>query len=162
MAINGKSALSVTVLSDLQIRMTRVFDAPRELVFDAYTKPEHLQHWWGRKGSTMPVCEADVRPGGKYRFVNRESDGTEHGFRGEYREIVRRERIVSTFEYEGMPGHISVDTVVFEEQDGKTTIIGTTEFDSIEDRDGMLQSGMEEGASETFDRLDEYLRTLSA
>ena len=95
-------------------------------------------------------------------MVHRGSDGAEFGFHGEFREIVRPERIVWTFEYEGMPGHVSVDTVVFEEHDGKTTLTATSVFDSVEDRDGMLQSGMEGGAAETYERLDEYLEDLKA
>ena len=103
----------------------------------------------------------DFRPGGRWRFVLRDMDGNEFGFRGEYREIVPPERIVWTFEFDGMPGHVSVETLVFEEHDGKTTLTGTSVFDSKEDRDGMLQSGMEEGAAETWDRLAEYLPKLS-
>jgi uncharacterized protein YndB with AHSA1/START domain len=94
--------------------------------------------------------------------VHRGPDGDEHGFRGEFREIVRPERITWTFEYEGMPGHVSVQTVSFVEHDGKTTLTSTLVFDSMEDRDGMLQSGMEEGAAESMDRLDEYLEVLQA
>lgn len=161
MAIHRTNALTVTVLSDREIRLTREFNAPRELVFDAYTRPEHVRHWWGLKGSTLLVCDADVRPGGAYRFVSREADGAEYGFRGEYREVVRPERLVATFEYEGMPGQISVDSLVFEDHAGKTRLVGTTTFDSLEDRDGMLQSGMESGAAETYDRLEDYLASLA-
>ena len=95
-------------------------------------------------------------------MVNRGSGGEEHGFHGEFREIVRPERIVWTFEYEGMPGHVSVDTLTLEEQDGQTTLTATSVFDTVEDRDGMLQSGMEEGAAETYERLDEYLAVLKS
>jgi uncharacterized protein YndB with AHSA1/START domain len=103
----------------------------------------------------------DFRPGGAYRIVQRGADGTEFGFKGEYREIVPPERIVQTFEFEGMPGHVSVETLTLVEQDGKTTYTVTSVFDSVEDRDGMLQSGMEEGAAETMDRLAEYIETLA-
>jgi uncharacterized protein YndB with AHSA1/START domain len=106
-------------------------------------------------------CEMDFRPGGKWRIVHQGADGQTHGFRGEFREIVRPERIVWTFEYEGMPGHVSVDTLTLEEQGGKTTLTATSVFDNVEDRDGMLQSGMEEGAAETWDRLAEYLEALA-
>ena len=102
----------------------------------------------------------DFWPGGPWRFVLRGPDGEVPGFRGEFREIVRPERIVWTFEWEGMPGHVSVDTLTLEEQDGKTTLTSTSVFDSVEDRDGMLESGMESGAAETYDRLDEYLEVL--
>src|SRR5207249_9669617 len=100
------------------------------------------------------------RPGGKWRIVHRGPDGDEDGFHGEFREIVRPERIVWTFEWEGMPGHVSVDTLTLEEHEGKTTVIATSAFDSVEDRDGMLGSGLESGAAESYDRLDEYLEVL--
>jgi uncharacterized protein YndB with AHSA1/START domain len=154
--------LDVTTPSDREIVMTRVFDAPRDLVFEAHTSCEHLAHWWGPRKYELGSCEIDFRPGGAWRMVHRSSDGAEFGFHGEFREIVRPERIVWTFEYEGMPGHVSVDTIVFAEHDGKTTITATSVFDSVEDRDGMLQSGMESGAAETYERLDEYLESLRA
>jgi uncharacterized protein YndB with AHSA1/START domain len=153
-------AMTLTVKSDLEIVLTRVFDAPRRLVWDAYARPEHVRQWWGLRGSTILVCEMDLRPGGAWRHVTREADGSEYAFRGEYREVVPPERLVSTFEFEGMPGHISVDTLTLEERDGKTTITATTLFDSVEDRDGMLQSGMESGAAESWDRLAEHLSTM--
>ncbi|MGH2650321.1 MAG: SRPBCC domain-containing protein, partial [Actinomycetota bacterium] len=107
--------------------------------------------------------EMDFRPGGKWRVVHKGVEGEEdQGFRGEFREIVRPERIVWTFEWEGMPGHVSVDTLTLEEQDAKTTVTANSVFDSVEDRDGMLNSGMESGAAETYDRLDEYLEKLKA
>jgi uncharacterized protein YndB with AHSA1/START domain len=155
----GKITLSTP--SDLEIVMTRVFNAPRRLVYEAHSKPEHIQRWWGPGASTMISCELDFRPGGRWRFVSREADGSENAFRGEFREIVEPEKIVQTFEWEGMPGHISVDTLTLVEQDGKTTLTSTTVFDSVEDRDGMLQSGMEAGANQSYDRLEELLATMS-
>lgn len=155
-----QNTLTVTTPSDREIVMTRVFNAPRELVFEAHTKCEHLEKWWGQRDSPMSVCELDFRPGGKWRFVQKSPTGEEWGFRGEFREIERPERIVWTFESEGMPGHISVDTVTFVEENGRTTLTATSMFDSKEDRDGMLQSGMEAGANETWDRLAEYLATI--
>jgi len=140
--------------------MTRTFDAPRGLVWEALSKPEHMREWWGPRGFTMPVCEIDLRVGGAYRFVQKGHDGAEYGFRGEYREIVPPERIGWTFEFEGMPGSISVDTMTLTEEDGKTTITSTSVFDSVEQRDGMLQSGMETGAGETYDRLAELLEKM--
>jgi uncharacterized protein YndB with AHSA1/START domain len=116
----------------------------------------------GPEAFEIASCDLDFRPGGAWRIVHRGPDGDEHGFRGEFREIVRPERITWTFEYEGMPGHVSVQTVSFVEHDGKTTLTSTLVFDSMEDRDGMLQSGMEEGAAESMDRLDEYLEVLQA
>jgi len=155
-------ALTLTTPSDREIVMTREFDAPRELVFEAHSKCEHLEKWWGPRKYTLAVCEMDFRPGGAYRLVHRGPDGVEeHGFRGEYREIVPPERIVWTFEWEGMPGHVSVDTLTLEDLGGgKTKLTAHSLFDSVEDRDGMLQSGMEEGASETWDRLAELVEMM--
>ena len=155
-------ALTLTTPSDREIVMIREFDAPRELVFEAHSKCEHLDKWWGPRKYTLALCEMDFRPGGKYRFLHRGPDGDEeHGFRGEYREIVPPERIVWTFEWEGMPGHVSVDTLTLEDLGGgRTRLVAHSLFDSKEDRDGMLQSGMEEGASETWDRLAELLAEM--
>jgi len=154
--------LTLTTPSDREIVMTREFYAPRELVFEAHSECEHLEKWWGPRKYTLAVCELDFRPGGKYRFLHRGPDGLEeHGFRGEYREIVPPERIVWTFEWEGMPGHISVDTLTLEDLGGsRTKLTAHSLFDSKDDRDGMLQSGMEEGAAETYDRLAEFVQTL--
>jgi uncharacterized protein YndB with AHSA1/START domain len=156
----GSNQLTVTTPSDREIVMTRVFDAPRDLVFEAHTSCEHMSNWWGPRKYEFASCELDFRPGGKWRIVHRAEGEEDQGFRGEFRDIVRPERIVWTFEWEGMPGHISVDTLTLEEHDGKTTITATSVFDSVEDRDGMLQSGMESGAAETYDRLDEYLEIV--
>src|SRR5207253_8578552 len=153
--------LKVTTPSQIEIVMTREFDAARGLVFEAHSECEHLARWWGARRYSLEVCEMDFRHGGKYRFVHSGPDGVEeHGFRGEYREIVPPAKIVWTFEWEGMPGHISVDTLTLEDLGGgRTKLIAHSLFDSKEDRDGMLQSGMEEGAAETYDRLGEFLQT---
>jgi uncharacterized protein YndB with AHSA1/START domain len=153
--------LTVTLPSEREVVLTREFDAPRELVFEAFSKPEHIRHWWGQKGSTVVVDTMDFRPGGAWRFVERAADGSEHGFRGQYRDIQPPERITWTFEWEGLPGHVSVETMAFEDLGGRTRLVGTTVFDSVEDRDGMVQSGMEQGAAESYDRLEAYLRTLA-
>ena len=155
------STLTMTLPSACEIVLTREFDAQRDLVFEAFSKPEHMAHWWGQKGSSLPVCQMDFRPGGAWRFVEHTADGNDYGFRGEYRDIVRPERIVWTFEFEGLPGHICVETMAFEDVGGKTRITATTVFDSVEDRDGMIESGMERGASEAYERLAEYLRTMA-
>jgi len=147
----------VTTPSDLEIAFTRSFRAPRDLVFEAHSSCEHMSKWWGPRKYEVASCEIDFRPGGKWRIVHRDPEGQEFGFRGEYREIVRPERLVWTFEFEPMPGHISVQTAAFEERDGVTTLRGTATFDSKEDRDGMLQSGMQEGMAESLDRLEEHL-----
>ena len=154
------NTLTVTTPTDREIVMTRVIDAPRDLVFEAHSSCEHLSQWWGPRRYEIASCEVDFRPGGAWRIVHRGSDGMEFPFRGEYREIVRPERITWTFEWEGLPGHVSVQTVAFEERDGKTTLTTTVVFDTVEDRDGMLQSGMEGGAAESMDRLEEYLEVL--
>ena len=156
----ASTALTLTLPSDREIVMTRVFDAPRELVWKAYTDPAAIPQWWGPRRHATTVDKMDVRPGGAWRYVSRDADGNEYAFRGEYREVVPPERIVATFEFEPMPGHVSVETLTLVEHDGKTTLTNTSVFDSVEDRDGMLQSGMEEGVRETYDRLAEYLETL--
>ncbi|HEY3063319.1 MAG TPA: SRPBCC family protein [Chloroflexota bacterium] len=155
------STLTVTLPSDREIVLTRDFDAPRDLVFEAFTSCQHMAHWWGQAGSTLVTCDMDFRPGGSWRYVERDSKGDEWGFRGEYRAITRPEQIVWTFEFEGMPGHVSEETMIFEDLGGRTRIVGTSVFSSQEDRDGMIQSGMEKGATEAYDRLAEYLRTLA-
>ena len=155
-----RDGTTFTTPSDREFRMKRVFNAPRELVFQAHTDPNHIPHWLGPRRMTTTVDTMDVRPGGAWRFVQRDPEGNEYGFRGEYREVVPPERLVYTFEFEGMPGHILVETVTFEEHDGKTTVSSTALFDSVEDRDGMLESGMESGATESWDRLAELLDQL--
>jgi uncharacterized protein YndB with AHSA1/START domain len=150
-------SLEITTPSDTSIQMTRTFDAPRELVFAAHSQAEHLKHWWGR-GNPLDV-EMDFRVGGTWRFVEH-ADGEQYAFRGEYREIVEPARIVQTFEFEGMPGQICVETLELTEQDGKTLVTSTTRFDAVEDRDGMLESGMSEGAEQSYLALDKYLSSL--
>jgi len=159
MATAGDSKHTLSTPTDREIVITRMFDAPRDLVFEAHTSCEHLTKWWGPRRYEVADCDVDFRPGGAWRMVHR-AEGEEHEFRGEYREIVRPERITWTFEWMGMPGHVSVDTIVFEDQDGKTLVTTTSVFDTVQDRDGMLQSGMESGLAETWSRLDEYLETL--
>jgi len=152
--------LEVTTPSDTEIRMTRVFDAPRDLVFEAHTSAEHMSNWWGPRKYEVISADYDFRPGGKWRIAHRGPGGDEHGFRGEFREIVPPERIVWTFEYEGAPGQIAIETMTLEEHDGKTTLTVVSDAGSKEARDAVLESGMQEGAAETYDRLDEYLDKL--
>jgi uncharacterized protein YndB with AHSA1/START domain len=160
MGDSGK--LKVTTPSDTEIQMTRVFDAPRDLVFEAHSSADHMKNWWGPRKYETISAEVDFRPGGKWRIVHQGPDGEEYGFHGEYREIVRPERITWTFEFEGAPGQVAVETVTFEERDGKTTLTAISDAGSKEARDAVLESGMTEGAAETFDRLDEYLETMKA
>lgn len=159
--MSSKSTL--TLPSDREILMSRVFDAPRELVYKAMTDPKMIPQWWGLRTTTTVIDKYDFRVGGEYRFVQREADGTEYGFRGEIREIKPLERVVQTFEFEGMPGHVVVDTMTLEDLgNGKTRVSTLSTFDSKEDRDGMMASGMETGANESWDLLAELLAKQQA
>lgn len=155
------SAIKVTLLSDLELAMERDFDAPRDLVYAAFTQGEHLRHWWGPKGTTLPACEVDFREGGAWHMVVRGGDGNDNGFRGAFRDITPPERFTWTFEWEGMPGQIGLETFHFSEKDGKTTVRTVSHFNSIEERDAVLNSGMEAGANESYERLDAHLATLA-
>jgi len=161
MAASASSKLELSTPGDTEIQMTRVFDAPRELVFEAHTSAEHMSKWWGPRKYEVISAEYDFRPGGTWRIAHRGPEGDEHGFRGEFREIVPPERIVWTFEYEGAPGEIAVETMTLEEHDGKTTLTVISDAGSKEARDAVLKSGMQEGAAETYDRLEEYVATLA-
>ena len=152
---------TVTTPTDREIHTERIFDAPRDVVFAAYTNPDLIPEWWGPHGTTTVVDQMDVRAGGSWRFVTRGPDGGENAFRGTYREIVAPERIVQTFEWEGMPGHVSVETATFEDLGDKTKMTGVSIFHTPEERDGMIASGMEGGMNETFNRLDEVLERLT-
>ena len=143
----------ITLPSDRTIAQTRVFDAPRDLVFAVCTDPRRIPQWWGPSRHTTIVDQMDVRPGGVWRFVIRDAGGHEEGFHGEYREIAPPERMVQTFEWEGLPGHVSVETMTLEDLGGQTRMTVTSTFDTVEDRDGTIDSGMEDGARESWDRL---------
>jgi uncharacterized protein YndB with AHSA1/START domain len=147
----------VTTPAEREIRIEREFDAPRNRVFAVYTDPELIPEWWGPRGTTTIVDKMDVRSGGDWRFIMRDSDGSESGFRGTYREVSPPDRIVQTFEWEGMPGYVSVETATFEDVGDRTRVTTTSVFHTVEERDGMLQSGMERGMNETYERLDELL-----
>ena len=153
---------TVTTPADREIHIERVFDAPRDRVFAVYTDPQLIPEWWGPRDTTTVVDEMDVRPGGSWRFVMRSADGSESGFRGVYREVTPPERIVQTFEWEGMPGHICVETATFEDLGDRTKVSTVSLFHTTEERDGMLGSGMEGGLNETYARLDELLARLAA
>ena len=156
--------LQVSTPSDRELAMTRLFDAPRSMVFDAWTKPELLRRWLGVFGSwTFAVCEVDLRVGGKYRFVWRGKDGNEMAMGGVYREIVRPERIVCTEKfddpwYEGD----AIDTTTFVERGGKTTMTTTVLYASKEIRDAVLKSPMESGVAKSYDKLAEVLAAIPA
>ena len=130
----------------------RVFDAPPERLFKAYTDPKLMALWWAPRRFSIIVNAMDARPGGMWRILNRDAEGNEFGFHGVYHEVSDR-RIVYTFEFEGMPGHVLLGIVTFEDLDGRTKVTEKSVFESVEDRDGMMKSGMEEGAPETMDRL---------
>jgi uncharacterized protein YndB with AHSA1/START domain len=153
---------TLTTPTDREIHVERVFDAPRDQVFAAFTDPKLIPEWWGPRDTTTVVDQMDVRPGGSWRFVVRNSDGSEDGFRGTFREITPPERVVQTFEWEGMPGYVSIDTATFEDLGDRTKVTSTSLFHTTEERDGMLESGMERGMNESFSRLDELLARLAS
>ena len=146
---------------DHAITMARVFNAPRELIFTVMTDPKRIPQWWGQRNTTTIVDKMDVQAGGLWRYIQRDQQGNEFAFHGVYHAITAPERVVNTFEFEGMPGHVLLETMTLEAQaDGTTKLTVTSVFQSVADRDGMLSSGMEEGANESYDRLDELLAKL--
>ena len=160
--MNIAETLQITTPSEREIAMTRVFDAPRHLVFEAYTKPELVKRWLGvRNGWTLDVCEIDLRVGGRYRYVWRGANGQEMGMGGVFLEIEPPERIVSTeaFDNPWYPGE-AVGTVLLVEQDGKTTLTLSVLYQSQEVRDAILQSPMAVGVGESFDKLAEVLASM--
>jgi uncharacterized protein YndB with AHSA1/START domain len=143
-----------------EIFITREFDAPRELVFRAHTDPELYTQWLGPRGFTMTLDKFEPRNGGAWRYFHVDKEGTEYGFHGVYHEVLAPNRIISTFEYEGLPetGHVILSTATFEELPGqRTRLTSQSVFQSVADRDGMIQSGMERGVNEGYERLDEIL-----
>ena len=157
----NSESFKVTTLSDLEIRLTRLFDAPRRLVFEAMTKPEHVKNWWGRLGDgySVPVCEIDFRPGGAWRFVNRHPKG-EAAFHGEYQEIEPPSRVVFTEIFEQFPDSVSVVTTELSDEDGKTRLTATVRYPSLMVRDMVLASGMAKGAGISYDRLEDLVEEL--
>ena len=157
--------LTTAALGDREIVMTREFDAPRPLVFDAFTKPDLVKKWFlGPEGWSMPVCEIDLKVGGRYRYVwTKEPKGTSMGVSGVYREVSSPARIVHTqrFDEAWYPGECVV-TTAFEETGGRTTVTMTMLFESREARDGVLKSGMESGVAVSYDRLAEILKSLGS
>jgi uncharacterized protein YndB with AHSA1/START domain len=136
---------------------SHTFDAPLDLVWKTWTDPKLIPRWWGPRIYATRVDTMDFRPGGTWRYVQTDADGKEFGFHGVYREIVPLQRIVDTFEFEGMPGHILVESAVFEKVGNKTKVTQKSTFETVEDLEGMLASGMEEGAAETIERFAELL-----
>ena len=158
----NSGTFTVTTPSDREIRMTRLFDAPRALVFEAMTRPEHIRNWWGNLGPgySVPVCEVDLRIGGKWRFVNRTPKGEEAAFYGEYREIDPPGRVVFTEIFEPYPDAVSTVTALLTDEQGKTRLTATVEYPSREVRDMVRSSGMERGAALSYDRLEDVARSL--
>jgi uncharacterized protein YndB with AHSA1/START domain len=146
-----------------ELFITREFDAPRELVFEAHTDPKLYKQWVGPRRFTMTLMKFEPRSGGMWRYVSKDKDGNEYAFHGVNHEVLAPERLIDTFEFEGLPekGHVSLETLKFEElPGGRTKLNIQVVFQSIADRDGMLQSGMEEGLNESHDRLDELLEKM--
>jgi uncharacterized protein YndB with AHSA1/START domain len=159
--VANSNTFTATTPSDREIVLTRLFDAPRRLVFEAMTKPEHVKRWWGilDERYSVPVCEIDLRPGGKWRFVGKGPQG-EYGFHGVYREIVVPERVVFTEIFDPFPDAESVVTSVLTDEGGKTRLTATCVYPSLEVRDMVIQSGMTRGASISYDRLEELVQQL--
>ncbi len=138
-----------------EIIITRLFDAPRELVWKVFTDPKLISQWWGPRRLSTRVEEMDVRPGGTWRFINIDADGTEYGFHGVYHLVEPPERLIYTFEFEGAAGHVSMETVTLEDLNDKTKLTEIVVFQSVEDRDAMIAAGMESGSTESMDRFEE-------
>jgi uncharacterized protein YndB with AHSA1/START domain len=157
----NSDSFKVTTPSDQEIRMTRLFSAPRPVVFEAMTRPEHVKQWWGRlgEGYSVPVCEIDLRVGGAWRFVNRHPRG-EAVFYGEYREITPPSRLVFTEIFAQFPDSVSVVTAELTDEDGKTRMTATVRYPSLAVRDMVLASGMSHGAGLSYDRLDDLVAAL--
>jgi uncharacterized protein YndB with AHSA1/START domain len=145
-----------------EIISTVVLDAPRELVFKAYTDPKLFAQWWGPRRYETRILKFESRPGGEWHVIHRGEDGSEHGFRGVNHDVVDNERICATFEYLGVPGHVALQTATFEPLGNKTRLVAQTVFQSVMDRDGMVASGMQEGADESMERLAELLARMKA
>ena len=143
-----------------EVVITRVFDAPRDLVFLTLLDRSLVAHWWGPGRFTTIVDKMDARPGGSWRFINRDAAGIDFAFHGVYHDILAPERIVDTFEFEGMPGHVSLETCTLEDVNGRTRLTVRSVYQSVQDRDSALSSGMEEGVIETYDRLAGLLGKL--
>jgi uncharacterized protein YndB with AHSA1/START domain len=154
--MKNTGTLKVSLPSDSEIMLTRVFKAPRQLVYDAFSKPELLKRWFGPRGWSLVVCEVDHRVGGGFRFVMRGPDGRDMGMRGTYKELNPPDRSVHMESFDDFPGESQV-TAVFTEQDGQTTLNATILYPSKEVRDAVVQTGMEHGAAESYDKLAELL-----
>jgi uncharacterized protein YndB with AHSA1/START domain len=153
------SATAVATPSDREIRVERIFDAPIQRVWQAFSVAELLAQWWGR-GNKLVVEKFEFEKGGHWRFVEHGPEGIS-GFEGRFREIVPQKKIAMTFEWDGMPGYVSIDEATFEDVNGKTKVTSTTLFHTTEERDGMMKAGMEQGLNQSYEALDKLLATLS-
>ncbi len=163
MAVASSGTATVTLPSDTQILITRQFDAPKHLVYRAWTTPDLVKRWWHANRGEMTVCEIDLRVGGKWRYVMVADGDFEVGFHGEYREIVPNERLVSTEAYEGIPdadAHAALDTLTLTEVDGRTTLTILVEHQTKEGRDAHIESGMEAGMQDAMDLLEQVAISL--
>jgi uncharacterized protein YndB with AHSA1/START domain len=157
-AANQRNA-KITTPSEREIRIERIFNAPRDRVWQALTDPALVAQWWGR-GNKLEIERMDLQRGGHWRFVEHGPEG-KHGFEGRYREVTPPERVVQTFEWDGMPGHVAVETMTLEDLgDGRTRLVTVSLFHTTEERDGMLQSGMEQGLNQSHAALDKLLAGL--
>jgi uncharacterized protein YndB with AHSA1/START domain len=161
MATKGRAAPTVSLPSEREVVGTRVFEAPRRLVFEAWSRPEHLRRWIGPRTLTVTECELDLRPGGIWRTVLRGPDGREYAFSGVYREVVPPERLVYTWRFETRPRREALETLTFDEHEGRTTLTTRTRFQSAAELDGWAQSGGRESLLETLQRLAEHLEALA-
>jgi uncharacterized protein YndB with AHSA1/START domain len=158
---SSTGATTFTTPSDREIAATRVFDAPRRLVYEAHTNPKHLPNWMlGPEGWTMPVCEIDLRPGGAWHFVWRKADGSEMAMRGTYKEVVPPEKVVTTESWGG-DWPETINTLTLTEKDGKTILTSTILYPSKDARDAALKTGMKQGMNVSFDRLAAYLQGIA-
>lgn len=144
------------------ITIEREFDAPRDLVFRAYTDPELIVRWLGPRELTTRIEEYDVRDGGRWRYISTDPDGNEFGFHGVFHGTPSPDVTVQTFEFEGVPGHVALETLTMTERDGRTFVRTVSSFQSVEDRDGMVESGMEHGVNDSHERMAELLATMGA
>jgi uncharacterized protein YndB with AHSA1/START domain len=159
---SDSDAFSATMPSDRELTFTRVFNAPRRRVFDAWTKPEHLVRWYGCHSSSLIVCEVDLRVGGTYRFVARMTDGTEHALSGSYRDIAPPERLVFTQRFNDDPDKEALVAIQLDERNRKTTMTMTALYRSAEDRQAVLDIGVDRGTAEALERLAALLADQSA
>jgi uncharacterized protein YndB with AHSA1/START domain len=159
--VASSGSARVTLPADDQILITREFDAPRHLVYKAYTTPELVSRWWTGERGEMKSCEIDLRVGGMWRYVMIANGGFEVAFHGEFREIVPNEKIVTTEIFEGMPDAAALEHLTFTEEDGRTTLTMLVQHDSKEHRDAHVNSGMEAGLQEAMDKLEQVARTLA-